>query len=502
MHLLKEEWESAGWETSYVASFLSFVDITQNSREVQEGWLFFALDGSTHQGKDFIPQVLKKKPSAIFLDKKYQKEFKDSPEGAVFFFISDLAASLEKTLYILLGDSLKSITLFGVTGTNGKTTIAFLLKNLVENLGAKSMYIGTLGTMIHDKQVKQEMTTPDTISLHRLIHKGVQKGVSFGFLEVSSHALDQGRVRGLNFFIGAFTNLSHDHLDYHKDIEAYYQSKKLFFENMLSQKKMKHPHFIVCIDDIYGQKLADWLKQEPSQKKVFTFSLEKKSNLQILNIQTFSFGSECVFLFQQKTHRLKTELLGVFNLQNLACVFLAAHILGFSPHQIIKKIKNLRAIKGRMEPISQEGGRLVIIDYSHTPEALRQALNSLRKLNFKRVRLVFGCGGDRDQKKRILMGEVASELADDFIITNDNPRTESPIKIAKEIKKGCKKEGASYKIVLDRKKAIQKAILKLNKEEILLIAGKGHEDYQIIKNKKKYFSDHDIVRQAIKKWKT
>ena len=503
MHLLREEWENLGWETNHVASSIDLVDITQNSREVQEGWFFFALDGSTYQGKNFVPEVLKKKPSAIFLDKKYQEEFKEelkkSQTGVVFFFSSDFIISFKQTLFILFGNALKSITLFGVTGTNGKTTIAFLLKNLVESLGAKSMYIGTLGAIIRDKQITQEMTTPDIVSLYRLIHRGVQEKVSFAFLEVSSHALEQGRIAGLNFFIGAFTNLSHDHLDYHKNIEAYYQSKKLLFQNMLAQKKSKHPHFVICIDDIYGQKLANWLNEEPSPKKVFTFSLEKKCDLQILNIHTSSLGHECTFLFQQETYCLKTQLLGTFNLQNLACVFLTAYILGFPPRQIIKKIKNLSAVKGRMEPVFRERGRLIIIDYAHTPEALKQALSNLRKLNFKRLQLVFGCGGNRDQEKRMLMGKVASELADEFIITNDNPREEDPMKIAKEIEKGCKESGASYQILLDRETAIQQAIAKLSKKEILLIAGKGHENYQIIKNKKTYVNDHDIVRQAVKK---
>ena len=496
MHLLKEEWENLGWETNNTILRVDLVDVTQKSQEVEEGWGFFALDGSTNQGKTFVSQVLKKKPSAIFLDKKYQAEFENFSVNMNFFFSSNFATSFKLTLSRLFSDSLKAITLLGVTGTNGKTTIALSLKNLVESMGKKTMYIGTLGTIIRSKHINQTMTTPDVVSLHHLIEQGVQEKVSFGFIEVSSHALDQGRVQGFNFFTGAFTNLSHDHLDYHKSMENYYRSKKILFENMLIQNEPETPNFIVCTNELHGQRLAEWLRQSPQQKNLFTYSFNKNSDLQIHNIKPSSLGYQCEFFFEKNNYFVETQLLGLFNLLNLACVFLGVHTLGFPTHEIIKKIINLKAVSGRMEPVYQKEEKLIVIDYSHTPEALKQALMSLKELRFTYIRVVFGCGGDRDQTKRAMMGKLASELADELIITNDNPRSEDPQKIAEDIQMGCL-EGSLHEILLDREQAIRKAIVALKPQEALLIAGKGHENYQMIQGQTKYFSDHEVVKKVI-----
>ena len=495
MRFFKKEWESCGWETDTFDSFVNIPDITLDSREMKEGWAFIAFDGTQHKGKDFVYEVLKKKPSAIFLDVKYKKNFRKIDE-TVLFFSSNLIDSVEQTIFVLFGRSSEKIILSGITGTNGKTSVALLLKNLVESLGSQTMYVGTLGAFIGHQKVLQGMTTPDMISMHRLIRKGIQNKIKFGFLEVSSHALEQGRVNGLHFSIGVFTNLSHDHLDYHKNMEDYYESKKILFKNMLTHNKTGTPHFVICIDDLYGQRLFEWLREEKTLKNILTFSLRKNSDLKVRNIKFSSSGYQCKFIFRGANYSLQSQLLGTFNLLNLACVFLVTYLLKFTPSSIIEKIAHLKSVKGRMEIVYQKKDRLIVIDYSHTPEALREALRSLQELNLKHIRVIFGCGGNRDQLKRPIMGAIASELADEIFITNDNPRDENPLIIAQQIEEGCKKN-IDPQIFLDREKCIYKAISKLKRKEVLLIAGKGHEDYQIINNTKVYFSDHEIVKKGI-----
>ena len=500
MRFYKEKWEELKWRTNSSRPYVEIHDASQDSREVQKGWAFFAFDGLHHKGKDFIPQVLEKKPSAIFADVKYQPELTQFEDEAVFFYSSDFQASSRNTIAALFETGAEPMKLVGITGTNGKTTVALLLKNLVERLGVRAMYVGTLGAIIHDETITQTLTTPDVIQLRRLIKKGAETHVSLGFLEVSSHGLDQGRVKGLDFSVGVFTNLSHDHLDYHKTMENYYESKKILFSDMLSSEQKKS--FVICTDGPYGRRLFKWLKEQPQEKNILTLSFEGEADLSVLDVSFSISGYTCRFEFQGEIHYLKSQLLGVFNLCNLLCVVSVGYLLGFPMDQMLREVQNLKPIKGRMEPVYNEEGKLVVIDYSHTPDALEKALLALKKLRPNRLSVVFGCGGDRDPGKRPEMGRVVSRFADEAVITNDNPRSEEPMSIAKEIAGGWEdredsETNARYQIILDRKEAIRKAFASLCEGGILLIAGKGHEEYQIVGQSKKHFSDHETLQRVV-----
>ena len=458
--------------------------ITNNSIHVKKGYAFCAYPGKINDGRNFIDHAISNGASLIMYEeanfdastylKKYPK--------IKFLGVRDLAWKQKKILDRVYGNLNKHIKLYGVTGTNGKTSTAFWLNHLLGKLEKPSKLIGTISK---DKVVIN--TTPDLFVLYSLFNKGIQKNIKNFVLEVSSHGIDQGRIHELNFEYGIFTNLSRDHLDYHKTMNNYFQSKERFFiENVKKES-------VINIDNSYGMRLAKNLIK--LNKKIFTFGFSKEANVKILNIKQQSLSknySEFSLQIASKIHTFKTNIIGEFNLYNLISAICICYLKKIDIHKVTEVIKRLPVPDGRMNVINKTINNIpkkVIIDYAHTPDGLKKLLQTIKKIYQGKILLVFGCGGDRDKGKRKLMGNIANHYADFVCITNDNPRNENPNQIAGQI---CEDISCLKKIILDRKKAIEYAIKKTN-YPIVVIAGKGHEKYQIIKNKKFDFSDKKVV---------
>ena len=332
-------------------------------------------------------------------------------------------------------------------------------------------------------------------NLQHMLHQGQKQKALYACLETSSHGLAQGRLEGINFQIGIFTNLTQDHLDYHRNMEAYYRAKRRLFEYMLFASR-KQPETakgsIVCIDDDYGRRLYHWLKgQNPSFPVISLSTRDKNADAYITDVEATFDGYRCVVVFAQKSYFIKTRLLGRFNLVNLASVFLSLLCLGFGTDEALEAIQQVEPVPGRFEVLRGLEQRTVIIDYAHSPDALAKVLETAQELTPARVIGLFGCGGDRDKEKRPQMAEVASLHADLCILTNDNPRSEDPKNIIEDMRKGLKT--ARYLVITDREKAIRAGLQILGPRQVLVIAGKGHEDYQIIGNKTLHFSDRETA---------
>ena len=376
---------------------------------------------------------------------------------------------------------MKNLKIIGITGTNGKTTTAFLIYHLLKRMGQRASLIGTIKYIIGPKTYKARLTTPGFTELREILRKIKNTGSKFVVIEVSSHGLIQGRIKGLKFSRCLFTNLSRDHLDYHKTMKSYFSAKKkLFFPQ-------KDTLSLINIDDYYGKKIFKRLKRGLS------FAIKAPADFRAKNIVLEKKSSCFEIASPRKQYPVKTHLCGKYNVLNILGAVGLVSSLGFPLPEVVGAVSSFKPPKGRLEPVGSD----IFIDYAHTPDALANALESLRESGYEKIICLFGCGGDRDRGKRRLMGRIASLKADFTFITSDNPRSEEPSAICSQIKKGFKKK--NYLVVLDRYKAIKGAIKFFHQNKTnnscLLIAGKGHEDYQIIRDKRIPFSDKGIVKQ-------
>ncbi|MFH1519095.1 MAG: UDP-N-acetylmuramoyl-L-alanyl-D-glutamate--2,6-diaminopimelate ligase [Candidatus Omnitrophota bacterium] len=399
---------------------------------------------------------------------------------------------------------MKNLKIIGITGTNGKTTTAFLIYHLLKKMGQKTSLIGTIKYIIGSKVYKAKLTTPSFIDLRKILKKIKDTNSNFVVMEVSSHGLVQGRVKDLKFSRCLFTNLSRDHLDYHKTISNYFKAKeKLFFTE-------GNPLAIVNIDDQYGKKIFKGVKQGLS------FGIKTPADFNAKDIVLSKRGSCFKLVSSGRSYLIKTRLTGRHNILNILGAAGLVFSLGFSLSKIVKAASSFRPVTGRLEPVARD----IFVDYAHTPDALDRVLRSLRQVGYEKIICLFGCGGDRDRGKRRIMGQIASLKADFTFITSDNPRSESPLQICAQIKRGFSKD--NYLVISDRHRAIKEAIRfflsgKLSEaagkrihsagfwpsrtsegKACLLIAGKGHEDYQIIKDKKIPFNDKQIVKKILR----
>jgi len=380
---------------------------------------------------------------------------------------------------------LKNLKIIGITGTNGKTTTAFLIYHLLKKMGQKTSLIGTIKYIIGPKAYKARLTTPGFVEMGEIFKKIKESESDFVVIEVSSHGLVQGRVKGLKFSRCLFTNLSRDHLDYHKTMKNYFNAKKKLF---FSQKNLIS---FINIDDSYGKKIAKGLN------KAFSFAIKASADFKAENISLRKNGSCFEIESSSERYKIKTRLCGRYNILNILGAVSLVSSLGFPLSKVVKAVNSFKPPLGRLEPVAKD----LFVDYAHTPDALNNTLGNLRESGYEKIVCLFGCGGDRDKGKRSLMGQVASLKADFTFITSDNPRSEDLLKICSQIEKGFKNK--NYLVVVDRYKAIGLAIKFFLKNKsnnsCLLIAGKGHEDYQIIKDKRIPFSDKRIVKQFLKR---
>jgi len=454
--------------------------IAYSSKDVQPGFLFAALKGEKKNGFEFIDEALLNGAAVFLSEKPKPKNFEKT-----WLQASDAREALALCSANFYSQPSQKMKVVGITGTKGKTTITYLLEEILKKSHFLPAVIGTISYRGPRIKISAERTTPEAPDLQRMLAEMLAQGVTHCLIEVSSHALDLRRVLGIGFDIALFTNLSGDHLDYHHTMERYFEAKKKLF--FLNHKKRTA---VINSDDPWGKKLISEL---PSG--VVTYGLGPGAHIRGENFKLTEKGIEFSAKYPAGELLVSSPLLGKPNLYNILASIAVALSLNIPVSAIKEGIASLQEVPGRFEKIKNTLGLHIFVDYAHTDDALKNLLETVRELNPKRIILIFGAGGDRDKTKRPRMGEVAGNLADWTILTSDNPRSEDPLAIISDIEKGVKKTGAkNYKILPDRKEAIEHALSFGEKGDYILVAGKGHEDYQIIKDKVIPFKDADVIR--------
>jgi UDP-N-acetylmuramoyl-L-alanyl-D-glutamate--2,6-diaminopimelate ligase len=460
--------------------------ITLDSREVTKGFVFFALSGSVEHGLKYAQQVIDSGANAIIYEPSGSEAY-ELDDGIPHLAIKGLGIKLAQLAKRFYQKPSKKVDVIGITGTNGKTTCSQFLLQLLPHCGV----IGTLGWGDKERLYKTQNTTPDVLTVQRLLAAFANNNKETIVMEVSSHGLQQGRVDAVDFKAAVFTNLSRDHLDYHGSMDDYLQAKLLLFKN----SGLKY--VVVNTDDKYSQQFLDTVKKKV---KCWAFSRSGKNlvlaeNVTAENIEYRLSGIKCVVCWGAKKASLQTSIMGNFNLENILAVITVLLAQGYELNDAVSKANTLQPINGRMESFGGRGKPYIVVDFAHTPDALKKVLQSVKKFCQKKLIVVFGCGGGRDKGKRVVMGTIAENYADQIILTSDNPRLESAEQIIKDIKKGC--SGDAIEVIQDRKLAIQTAIKNAQQHDCIVIAGKGHEDYQEIKGIKHPFSDQKVVMKAL-----
>lgn len=453
-----------------------------DSLKINEGDAFIAIKGVVTNGHNYIAEVIKK--------------------GAAVIVCEDLPTTLnEKVTYIVVNNTKESLAimadnffdnpsqklkLIGITGTNGKTTVATLLFNQFKNAGYKTGLLSTVKIMIDNQEISATHTTPDSITINNYLRMMVDKGVMFCFMEVSSHGIHQKRSDGLHYAGGVFTNLSHDHLDYHKSFSEYRDVKKSFFDQL-----PKSAFALVNIDDKNGK-----IMLQNTEAKPFTYALKTVADYKAKIIENGLNG----LLLSINNNEVWTKLIGIFNAYNLLAIYATADLLGIEILENLRLLSGLESVNGRFQYMISKGGITAIVDYAHTPDALKNVLetiNNIRTHNEKVITVV-GCGGDRDKAKRPIMGHIASQLSNQVVFTSDNPRTENPKSIIEEMEAGVQAQNfKKYLSIVDRKQALKTASKLAEKGDILLIAGKGHETYQETNGIRTDFDDFKIITETL-----
>ena len=458
--------------------------ISDDSRSVARGDLFFIKKGKNFDIFSILKDV-EKKASAFVADNKDKKKVLARIKKKPVIFVKNIDKAFNRAVDIFYGFNKNYFTFIGVTGTNGKTTTAYLIYDILKRLGKKSCFIGTVNYIIDRKAYRANFTTPGFLDLRKILKKAKTAGCKFVVMEVSSHGLKQGRVSGIDFSRCIFTNLSRDHLDYHKTMESYFAAKKRLFKNTNGSLA------VINSNDSYGRKLLRLTKN------YLSYAIERKSDFTASDVCLSRDGMQFKLMYNGKVLRIKTPLFGKFNVSNMLAGLVTLSSLGFPMPKLIKLVGSFKGAEGRMQRVAPD----IFIDYAHTPDALKNAILTLKDVGYKNVICVFGCGGQRDKGKRKIMGRIASCEADFSFITADNPRLECVEDICRDIRGGFIKE--NYSIVTNRKDAIREAILfkkvSNKKNSCILIAGKGHEDYQIIGTKRLHFKDADVVKKLMKK---
>ena len=464
-----------------------FDNLSLNSKQISKNTVYIAYPGNKHDGREFIQEAIENGAAGIIFESKNLK--KNLNLSIPNISISDLRNKLAAISSQFYEYPSKKISIIGITGTNGKTTSAYWLSQCLNHLKIKTAFIGTLGYGDLKKLKKSQNTTPSAIDLQRSIKEIYKKKYKYVAMEVSSHGIKEQRINNIEFKQRLFTNLSRDHLDYHKTMSEYAEVKKKF---MLSEK---NGNIIVNIDDKVGQSIFN-NSVLPDNKKV-SFSIYKKSKIQATNIRQNHNNLSFDLNYYGKSFPVRLKLIGIFNIYNVLGVIGCLSTMGFEVNQIINSLKKIKQVPGRTEFIKKSKDLpSVMIDYAHTADALENILKSIKNNSFKKIILVFGCGGDRDKGKRKEMAKIAEEYADHSLITSDNSRNENPKDIIEDISKHFDQEPIK---IIDRKEAICEAIKMADKGDLVVIAGKGHEEYQEIGNKKIYFSDKKVVDDFIKK---
>ena len=457
-------------------------EIVFDSRKAVKNSLYIAIKGTLVDGHQYISSAIERGAKAIVCEVlPEQKE-----EGIIYIKVENSSKVLGLLASNFYGNPSEKLTLVGITGTNGKTSVSTLLFDIFKKMGYSSVLISTVEYRIGDEVFPSTHTTPDIITLNKILSKAVEQGCQYAFMEVSSHGIHQGRIDGLNFRIAGFTNITHDHLDYHKTFLEYLNTKKRFFDEL--------PQTAVAITNIDDKNGLVMLQNTKAKKKTYAVKTLADYHGKLLELD---FNG---MLLDFNGKEFWTTLTGKFNVYNLLLVFAIARELGFEENEILTTISKLKRVNGRFEVLKSQGGIIFVVDYAHTPDALENILDSINEIRTKNERLItiFGCGGDRDREKRPEMGKVATRKSTLAIITSDNPRTEEPMQIIKEIEAGVESQNFSkYITIPDRKEAIKMAVKFAESKDIVLVAGKGHETYQEINGVKHHFDDKETILELV-----
>jgi len=468
--------------------------LAYDSRQVRPGYILCALKGRREDGQLFIQDAAARGAAAVVLEQAGHAARGAVSVGkgqAVVLHVPDARQTMAQTARAFYRNPSAKLKVIGITGTNGKTTTAFMIMNILDTAGFKPGMIGTVEYIIGKRVIPATRTTPESVDLQQMLDQMVAADCHSAVMEVSSHALVQKRAWGVDFDAAVFTNLTQDHLDYHETMEKYFQAKTLLFRNL--DRGTKKPVALINIDDSFGERLANLPEIKTS---VITYGLHALSAVRAFNLQLTGQGSAFEVISPWGPAKIALNLMGRYNISNALAAFSACGALGIEPKLMADVLQQMTFVPGRLEEIQTDAGFQVFVDYAHTEDALRNVLTALREITSGRLIVVFGCGGNRDTNKRPRMGAVAEELADFAIVTSDNPRREEPGLIISQILTGFKTR-EKVEVIPDRFEAIGRALFLAEKGDVVLIAGKGHENYQEFTNTIIPFDDRQVVRECL-----
>jgi UDP-N-acetylmuramoyl-L-alanyl-D-glutamate--2,6-diaminopimelate ligase len=476
--------------------------LAYHSREVKEGYLFAAMRGLRADGRNFISEACVRGARSLLVEAPVELK------GMTQVLVADGREALARIASAFYGHPSSFLTMVGITGTNGKTTTSYLLESILAEDGKNTGILGTVNYRFQGQIHPAATTTPESLDLQRMLGAMRESGVTHVVLEVSSHALDMHRVAACDFDVAVFTNLSRDHLDYHGSMEKYFQAKRLLFTEYLSDSVKRDRFSVINIDDPQGEELC-----RAAKGRILRYGVKKKGEIWPAEFSGDFDGIRATVMTPRGLLEIASPLIGLHNLYNILAAIGAAEALGTPPAMIARGIQKASRVPGRLDRVPGGDAIRVFVDYAHTPDALERALETLRSASPKRLLVIFGCGGDRDRGKRPTMGKVAGLGSDWAILTSDNPRTEDPLKIIEEVEKGMRAinrpkrtpeslvaapgEGG-YVIIPDRREAIAWTLKSARPGDVVLIAGKGHEDYQILGTQKIHFDDREEAQKALR----
>jgi UDP-N-acetylmuramoyl-L-alanyl-D-glutamate--2,6-diaminopimelate ligase len=458
--------------------------LAYDSRQVQRGSLFFAIQGEKADGHTFIPQALNRGAIAVVSEHQPPGEL-----ASRWVRVPHLRRALSTAGRRFYGLPDLHLKLVGITGTNGKTTTAFLVDSILRAAGIRTGLFGTIEYRVGGRVLPALNTTPESLDMWSYLAQTVEAGGDGAVMEVSSHALAQERVWGFPYYVAVFTNLTRDHLDYHKDFEHYFEAKRRLFEGLGAAPPATA---VINIDDPWGKKLLDL-----RGSRQLTYGMNSSAQVKVKRLDSRHNGLEGTILTPAGKLELASSLVGRANLANILSATAASVAYGIPLDKIEEGLRNLKAVPGRFERIDEGQSFLVVVDYAHTDDALRNVLSTARELSRNRLIVVFGCGGERDRAKRPMMGEAAGSLSDLAVLTSDNPRSEDPLLIMNDALVGLQKAGKPYWAEVDREKAIRKALEEAREGDVVVLAGKGHETYQILKDGPIPFDDREVARRVL-----
>ena len=463
------------------------VDVTHDSRQVCEGWLFVAIRGERSDGNLFTADVLRRGAAGVVSESERPADF---PRG--WIRVPDARRALAFAAAEAHGHPSRDLKLVGITGTNGKTTTAYLVASVVEAAGVTSALISTVEYRVAGERQPALHTTPEASDVERLLRRAVDAGCRLAVMASASQALDLRRCDALRYEVAAFTNLTRDHLDYHGTMEAYFAAKRRLFDGSLGEPPRTS---VVNTDDEYGARLYEELKG--AGRSVLRYALDGEAEVTARDVESSMGGTRLTLRTPEGEREVSSPLVGRPHVYNILTAAGVAHAVGLGLDATAEALARCGGAPGRFERVPHAGDFAVVVDYAHTDDALRNVLRTAREVARGRVITVFGCGGDRDRTKRAPMGEAAGSLSDVVVATSDNPRTEDPEAILADVEEGLRASGRPYLKIVDRREAIHRAVAEARAGDIVVIAGKGHEDYQIVGTEKRHFDDREVAREAL-----